>query len=465
MALSDAAADLAPIRIAASRSVSRKKAVAFAVPFLILSYLAYVAFAFDLPGIASRARLDNARILLADMVSHKVHVTADRRVGRTVVSIEGENKGIYPDDRWPDWVVREGASTVIALDGASTVRFDSDAVRFDISGYGLLSVVQLPSGIEVDAPPGPLPDWINASTSRITVTRPEGRLTVTRTRAEVFRYFGGWELFFFTLDSPFHGLSWSQLAKLAVTGDEVRSGESNLSAMLSDIWNNAMWRHRDVAWAVFETVLMAFLGTMGAAMVALPLAFMAARNFAPSRFLRFGSRRLFDFLRGVDGLIWTIVLSRAFGPGPLTGSLAMLITDTGTFGKLFSEALENADEKQVEGLRSTGANAIQRSRFGVLPQVAPVIVSQVLYLLESNTRSATVIGAIVGGGIGLLLTQAIQTQKDWEEVTYYIILTLLMVMAMDVVSGWLRTRLIGKREAGGPAAPAAMPSSAGNNGG
>jgi phosphonate transport system permease protein len=69
----------------------------------------------------------------------------------------------------------------------------------------------------------------------------------------------------------------------------------------------------------------------------------------------------------------------------------------------------------------------------------------VLYYFESNTRSATVIGAIVGGGIGLLLTQAISTQKDWEEVSYYIILIILMVMAMDTVSGWLRAKLIGTK--------------------
>ena len=144
----------------------------------------------------------------------------------------------------------------------------------------------------------------------------------------------------------------------------------------------------------------------------------------------------------VDGLIWTIILSRAFGPGPMTGAIAIAITDMGSFGKTFSEALENIDEKQVEGVRSTGANALQRARFGVIPQVTPVLLSQVLYYLESNTRSATVIGAIVGGGIGLLLTQAIQTQKDWEEVAYYMVLIVLMVMAMDSLSGWLRRKLI-----------------------
>ena len=225
-------------------------------------------------------------------------------------------------------------------------------------------------------------------------------------------------------------------------GDRIDPARSNLSLMASDFWHNKMWRHADVAWALFETLLMAFLGTMGAALVALPLAFLAAANFAPFRAVRFAFRRVFDFLRGVDGLIWTIVLARAFGPGPMTGALAILLTDTGTFGKTFSETLENIDEKQVEGVRSTGAGALQRARFGVIPQIAPVLLSQVLYYLESNTRSATVIGAIVGGGIGLLLTQAIITQKDWEEVAYYMLLIVLMVMAMDTLSGWIRRKFI-----------------------
>ena len=247
----------------------------------------------------------------------------------------------------------------------------------------------------------------------------------------MFRYFYGWELFFFTLDSPFHGKSVTEL---------LSSGQ--YGAIWSDFWSNKMWRHADVAWALFETVLMAFLGTFGAAMIALPLGFLAAKNFTPLGSLRFAARRVFDFLRGVDGLIWTIVLSRAFGPGPLTGSLAIMLTDTGTFGKIFSEALENVDDKQIEGIASTGAKPLQRYRFGVIPQITPVLLSQVLYYLESNTRSATIIGAITGGGIGLMLTQAIITQKDWEEVSYYIILIILMVMAMDSFSGWLRRRLI-----------------------
>ncbi|KAB2951134.1 MAG: phosphonate ABC transporter, permease protein PhnE [Rhizobiaceae bacterium] len=443
MAILEAGLDLPARKAAADRIFARKRLFSIGVPALIMIYLAYVIFAFDVPGIAARAKMENARILLADTYSYQTHVERDNRRAGIKVAIEGESKGTYAAGKWPDWVRQEGEATVIDLGGDHVVRFDPDAVRYDVPGYGLLTIVQRQDGVSLEAPYGPLPDWINASDTRVALATSAGRLTVTRTRAEVFRYSVGWELFWFTLDSPFYGKSPGELFAMAISSDQVRPGQSNLSAMASDFWNNAMWRHGDVAWAMFETVLMAFLGTMGAAIAAFPLAFLSARRFAPGLAVRFGVRRIFDFLRGVDGLIWTIVLSRAFGPGPLTGSLAMVLTDTGTFGKLFSEALENVDEKQVEGVRSTGANALQRSRFGVVPQVAPVILSQVLYYLESNTRSATVIGAIVGGGIGLLLTQAIQTQKDWEEVSYYIVLTLLMVMMMDVLSGWLRRKLIG----------------------
>jgi phosphonate transport system permease protein len=446
MAAVDANFGLDAAKVRAVRLIARKRMFALGLPAVVLAYLVYIFFTFDVAGLMARASLDNALILVADSYSHKTHVVRDSRTGEVTVAIEGETKGKYAGDAWPDWVEREDPSTVIDLTRGYVVRFDPDAVRFDIPGYGLLEIVQSQSGVVLTAPEGNLPEWINASNTRVAVTTPEGRLTVTKSRAEVFRYFFGWELFFFTLDSPFYGKSFGELVSLVFSDERLRQEQSNLAAMLSDFWNNAMWRHGDVAWALFETVLMAFLGTMGAMLIALPLAFLSARNFAPAMLVRFGMRRVFDFLRGVDGLIWTIILSRAFGPGPLTGSLAILLTDTGTFGKLFSEALENVDEKQVEGLRSTGANALQRNRFGVLPQIAPVITSQVLYYLESNTRSATVIGAIVGGGIGLLLTQAIQTQKDWEEVTYYIVLTLLLVMSMDMISGWLRGKLIGRRD-------------------
>ena len=419
----------------------RRRRLAFAIPLLILTYLTYTVFAFDLPGLAARARLDNAAILLSDFWSHKTHVTRDNRSGKVSVAIEGEAKGTYPTGLLPDWVTRDGAVTRIDLGGGHLITYDAAGARYVVPGYGTIDIRPMGGKVALTAPL-PLPDWINASDTKVSVTTGAGRFSYSRSKVETFKYQPGWELFFFTLDSPFYGLSPGQLAGLALWGDRLDPARGNLGFMVSEVWSNRMWRHGDVVWALFETVLMAFLGTIGAALVALPLGFAAASNIMPARAIRFALRRVFDFIRGVDGLIWTIILSRAFGPGPMTGALAILITDTGTFGKMFSEALENIDEKQTEGIRSTGANAVQRARFGVIPQVTPVLLSQVLYNLESNTRSATVIGAIVGGGIGLLLTQAIQTQKDWEEVAYYMTLIVLMVMAMDSLSGWLRRKLI-----------------------
>jgi phosphonate transport system permease protein len=424
------------------RAMKTKRQLALAVPVLIFAYLTYVFFAFDVAGLAQRAKMDNARILLADSYSHKVHITRDARGGRMDYAVEGEAKGRYPEGMMPDWVSGGMDDKVIDLGNGHIIHFLPDRlVTYEKPGFGLIEVQYDGSKVVSSFPgfaPGDSPDWANVSDSRVAITTPAGRLNVTRSKDEVFRYFFGWELFWFTLDSPYYGKGLTDI----LFGPQIDPNRSNIAGAWGDFMGNQMWRHADVFWAIGETILMAFLGTFGAAIIALPLAFLAAKNFAPLVWVRQVVRRLFDFVRGVDGLIWTIILSRAFGPGPLTGALAILVTDTGSFGKSFSEALENVDNKQIEGVKSTGANAVQGYRFGVIPQVTPVLLSQILYYFESNTRSATIIGAITGGGIGLFITQAIQTQKDWEEVSYYIVLIVIMVMAMDSFSGWLRRKLI-----------------------
>ena len=427
------APDITHLQVAAIHTISRKKFATLGALVLLIAYSVYVFISFDVLGLSQRASLDNAKILMRDSYSYKVHVARDNRNGEMSVKIEGETKGTYKNGTSPEWVSL-GTRTVVDLENEHIVTFGETDVTYDVPGFGRIWAEPSRKGVEVSLPDGEFPGTLNQSKNRLTITTEAGRLTVTRNRTEVFRYFSGWELFFFTLESPYHNLSWNEIFARAFTGEAVQ--------ILNDFWNNRMWRHKDVAWAIGETILMAFIGTFGGALIALPLAFLAAKNFSPFKAVRFFMRRIFDFIRGVDALIFTIMLARAFGPGPMTGALAILITDTGTFGKLFSETLENVDNKQIEGVKSTGAHKLQQYRFGVLPQVTPVILSLVLYYFESNTRSATIIGAITGGGIGLMLTQAMITQKDWEEVSYYIILIILMVMLMDWVSGQIRTRLV-----------------------
>jgi phosphonate transport system permease protein len=196
--------------------------------------------------------------------------------------------------------------------------------------------------------------------------------------------------------------------------------------------------------ALGETLSIALLGTTIAAIVALPFSLLAARNVIPSGWLRFPVRRAFDSIRGVDTLIWALVWINVVGLGPFAGVLAIALSDFGAFGKLFSEAIEAADRKQVEGIRASGGNALHEIRFGLMPQVLPVIAGQVLYFIESNTRSATIIGIVGAGGIGLQLAEQIRV-LEWQKVSFLILMILVAVAAIDWISGKLRFAIIGQR--------------------
>ncbi|HEY8613638.1 MAG TPA: phosphonate ABC transporter, permease protein PhnE, partial [Roseomonas sp.] len=193
-----------------------------------------------------------------------------------------------------------------------------------------------------------------------------------------------------------------------------------------------------------ETLAIAFLGTLGAALLAFPLGFLAARNTSISRAVHFLSRRLLDGVRGIDALIWALIWVSVVGLGPFAGVLAILTSDIGTFGKLFSEAIEAADRKPVEGVTASGGGKLHGIRFGVLPTVLPVMAGHVLYMFESNTRSSTIIGIVGAGGIGLMLSEMIRT-LEWGVVSFIVLLILLTVAVIDAVSGRLRVSLVGAR--------------------
>ena len=193
-----------------------------------------------------------------------------------------------------------------------------------------------------------------------------------------------------------------------------------------------------------ETVAIALLGTLLAASIALPLSLVAARNTTVSQILRFATRRGFDTLRGVDTLVWALVWVNVVGLGPFAGVLAIAISDIGSLGKLFSEAIEASDERSVEGVKASGGAKLHTIRFGLLPQVAPVLIGQCLYYFESNTRSATIIGIVGAGGIGLELSEMIRT-LEWQKVAFLIILILITVTIIDRLSTMLRTAIAGSK--------------------
>ena len=131
----------------------------------------------------------------------------------------------------------------------------------------------------------------------------------------------------------------------------------------------------------------------------------------------------------------------AISAGPIK---TLAASGIGSFGKLFSEAIEAADRKPVEGITSTGGSHILGIRFGILPEVFPVLMSQILYYFESNTRSASIIGIVGAGGIGLHLAEAIRT-LELQQTSFIVLMILVAVAAIDFLSGKLRFAMIGRR--------------------
>ncbi|MBR0792581.1 phosphonate ABC transporter, permease protein PhnE [Bradyrhizobium manausense] len=192
-----------------------------------------------------------------------------------------------------------------------------------------------------------------------------------------------------------------------------------------------------------ETLLISYVGTLIGAVLAFGLNFFAAENTSPATWLRFTVRRLLEFARTVPGIVFALIFVIAFGLGPMAGVLAIAIHSTGALGKLFSEIVENADMKPVEGIRSTGASWISCMRFAILPQVSAGYASYALLRFEINVREASVMGFVGAGGIGQELIVAIR-KFYYSDVSAILVTIIVTVFLIDITTGWVRGRLFGK---------------------
>ncbi|MBQ2259757.1 MAG: phosphonate ABC transporter, permease protein PhnE [Loktanella sp.] len=226
-------------------------------------------------------------------------------------------------------------------------------------------------------------------------------------------------------------------------------GLGRLGRVLSFMFPPYVWTEWDqfaeVLFGLAETLSMAFLGTLLGAIIAFPLSFLGAKNINRLNFLRLSTRRGYDVIRAFETLILALIFIRAFGLGPLAGVLAIAVSEIGTFAKLFSEAIENTSQKPVDGVKASGGSRLQQIRYGVMPQVNPVILSILLYNFESNVRSSTILGIVGAGGIGFLLSDRISTYQ-WDQAWSIIFLIIAMVYVIDWMSALIRQRLIGKTE-------------------
>jgi phosphonate transport system permease protein len=193
--------------------------------------------------------------------------------------------------------------------------------------------------------------------------------------------------------------------------------------------------------AIFETIQMAIIGTLGAVLMALPLSLLAARNTSPHPIIYQTVRLFLNFMRSIPELVWALLFVAAIGLGPFTGVLALAFGSVGSLTRVFSEAIEQIDPAQVAAVRATGATSVQNFVYAVIPQTFPLFISYTIIFFESNVRHATILGYVGAGGVGFLLFKYTGTSA------YDMLLgaTLIMVIAVTIIdrfSSWLRSRFI-----------------------
>lgn len=197
----------------------------------------------------------------------------------------------------------------------------------------------------------------------------------------------------------------------------------------------------DILSAAVVTLHIALMGTSLALVVALPVAFLAARNTSPSPWVYTAARSLLSFLRAVPEIVFALVLVPAIGLGPFPGVMALFFHNFGVLGKLISEMIEGAHRGPQEAVASTGAARPLVLAFGILPQILPDVLSQAFYRLEVNVRQTIVLGFIGAGGIGHELFLSFRVFQ-YREVILQVAAIVVLVIAVDYLSSAVRRRVI-----------------------
>jgi phosphonate transport system permease protein len=218
--------------------------------------------------------------------------------------------------------------------------------------------------------------------------------------------------------------------------------EIRLDTLPGDI---AYWYYGFFKWLglLFDTLLIALMALIFGSLGGFLLCFPASRNLAGHFAIYFVFRRLAEIARTVPEIVHALIFVVAFGIGPFAGFLALTIHTIGAMGKLYAEANENIDERQLEGVRAAGGNWFEVIRFAVLPQVLPNFTTYTLWRLELNIRSAAIVGFVGAGGIGQELYHAISFNY-YEDVSAIVLMVVATIMVIDLICEQLRHRLIGK---------------------
>lgn len=231
-----------------------------------------------------------------------------------------------------------------------------------------------------------------------------------------------------------------------MTKDTIWAFVTDAPAQMQDIGSRMMppaWGFvSELWWPLWETINTATLGTLIGLVMAVPVAFLAARNTTPSTtFVRPLALLLIVSSRSINSLIWALLLVAILGPGVLAGVLAIALRSIGFIGKLLYEAIEEIDAAQVEAIEATGASSAQTMAWGVVPQVAPTLAGISVFRWDINIRESTVLGLVGAGGLGVKLEAALNTLA-WPKVTMLLLVILATVVVSEWVTAKVRERLI-----------------------
>jgi len=214
----------------------------------------------------------------------------------------------------------------------------------------------------------------------------------------------------------------------------------NMATYASDFFPPDFRQWRIYVEEMIVTLQIALWGTALAVVSAIPLSLLAASNVTPV-WIHQPIRRFMDACRAINEMVFAMLFVVAVGLGPFAGVLALWVHTAGILAKLFSEAVEAIDPQPIDGIRSTGASSLHEIVYGVIPQVMPLWVSFTLYRFESNVRSATVVGMVGAGGIGVILWEIIRGFQ-YAETCAVMIIIVLTVSLIDLVSARIRKALV-----------------------
>ena len=239
-------------------------------------------------------------------------------------------------------------------------------------------------------------------------------------------------------------LAWATLFVLLIwawEGADIRplalvEDSANMATFARDFFPPNFRDWRVYLQEMVVTVHIALWGTVLAVFCAIPFGLLSAQNLVPA-WVHQPIRRLMDACRAINEMVFAMLFIVAVGLGPFAGVMALWVHTTGVLAKLFAEAVEAIDPRPVEGVRATGANALEEILYGVIPQVLPLWISYSLYRFESNVRSASVVGMVGAGGIGVILHEVIRG-FDYAETSAVLLIIIVCVTLIDLLSARIR---------------------------